>query len=51
MAYVERDAKQRAETKKKEIKRADHLKTMGNAEFRKGNYEKALIHYNQVNGR
>lgn len=48
MAYVERDAKRRAEAKKKEIKRSDYLKTMGNHEYRKGNYEKALIYYNQV---
>lgn len=49
MAHVERDAKQRSESKKKEIKRSDYLKTMGNCEYRKGNYEKALIYYNQVN--
>jgi len=49
MAHVERDAKQRSEAKKKEIKRSDYLKTMGNCEYRKGNYEKALIYYNQVN--
>lgn len=48
MAYVEKDAKQRNEAKKKEIKRSDYLKTMGNNEYRKGNYEKALIYYNQV---
>lgn len=48
MAYVERDAKKRAEAKKNEIKRSDYLKTMGNGEYRKGNYEKALIYYNQV---
>lgn len=48
MAYVEKDAKQRAESKKKEIKRSDYFKTMGNGEYRKGNYEKALIYYNQV---
>lgn len=48
MAYVEKDAKQRADAKKKEIKRSDYLKTMGNHEYRKGNYEKALIYYNQV---
>lgn len=51
MAYVERDAKQRAEAKKNEIKRSDFLKTMGNSEYRKGNYEKALIYYNQVSVR
>ncbi|KAL4098478.1 hypothetical protein QTP88_023083 [Uroleucon formosanum] len=48
MAHVERDAKQRSEAKKKEIKRSDYLKTMGNCEYRKGNYEKALIYYNQA---
>lgn len=48
MAYVEKDAKQRSEAKKKEIKHSDHLKRMGNGEYRKGNYEKALIYYNQV---
>lgn len=48
MAYVERDAKQRAATKKNEIKQSNYLKTMGNSEYRKGNYEKALIYYNQV---
>lgn len=48
MSYVERDAKRRAEMKKKEIKQSDYLKTMGNSEYRKGNYEKALIYYNQV---
>lgn len=48
MAHVERDAKQRSEAKKKEIKRSDYLKSMGNCEYRKGNYEKALIYYNQV---
>lgn len=48
MAYVENDAKQRSEAKKKEIKRSDYFKTMGNGEYRKGNYEKALIYYDQV---
>ncbi|KAE9534174.1 hypothetical protein AGLY_008681 [Aphis glycines] len=48
MAHVERDAKQRSEAKKKEIKRSDYLKSMGNCEYRKGNYEKALIYYNQA---
>ncbi|XP_050435741.1 tetratricopeptide repeat protein 12-like [Adelges cooleyi] len=48
MAYVERDAKQRAEAKKKEIKQSDYLKSMGNNEYRKQNYEKALIYYNQA---
>ncbi|XP_008187653.1 tetratricopeptide repeat protein 12-like isoform X1 [Acyrthosiphon pisum] len=48
MAHVERDAKQRSEAKKKEIKRSDYLKTMGNFEYRKGNYEKALIYFNQA---
>jgi len=48
MAYVERDAKRRTEAKKNEIKRSDYLKTMGNGEYRKGNYEKALVYYNQV---
>lgn len=48
MAYVEKDAKRRAEAKKNEIKQSDYLKTMGNNEYRKGNYEKALIYYNQV---
>lgn len=48
MAYVENDAKQRSEAKKKEIKRSDYFKSMGNGEYRKGNYEKALIYYDQV---
>lgn len=48
MAYVEKDAKQRSEAKKNEIKRSNYLKTLGNGEYRKGNYEKALIYYNQV---
>ncbi|XP_050536310.1 tetratricopeptide repeat protein 12-like isoform X1 [Daktulosphaira vitifoliae] len=48
MAYVERDAKQRADAKKKEIKQSDYFKTMGNHEYRNKNFEKALIYYNQA---
>ncbi|VVC44544.1 Tetratricopeptide repeat,Tetratricopeptide repeat-containing domain,Tetratricopeptide-like helical [Cinara cedri] len=48
MAYVEKDAKERSEKKKQEIKRSDYFKIMGNSEYRKGHFEKALIYYNQA---
>ena len=48
MAAMEMDAKKRSEDKKKRKKISDELKDQGNAEFKQGNYEKALEFYDKV---
>ncbi|CAL1533745.1 unnamed protein product [Lymnaea stagnalis] len=48
MAAIEADAKERSERKKEREQIANKLKEQGNAEFRQGNYQKALEFYDQA---
>nr|KAI8743935.1 tetratricopeptide repeat protein 12-like [Biomphalaria glabrata] len=48
MAAMEADAKERAERRKERETTANTLKEQGNAEFKQGNFQKALELYNQA---
>ena len=48
MSALEVDAQERFERRKLNEKISNELKVKGNAEFSKGNYEKAIEHYTEV---
>lgn len=48
MKSVEKDAKERAESRKIRNERAETLKRIGNGAFKEGNYEKAVTYYSKA---
>ena len=48
MKMMEQDAIERTERRKKDEKLAMDQKELGNEEFKKGNYEKAVEYYSEV---
>lgn len=48
MRTVEEDANRRAQDRRERNERSDDLKQKGNAAFKEGQLEKALLYYNQV---
>ena len=48
MRNVEKDAKERADSRKIRNERADTLKRIGNGAFKEGNYEKAVTYYSKA---
>jgi len=48
MSEVERDAEARAKDKRERKERADTLRTRGNSAFKRGDYDGALVLFDEV---